>query len=344
MTSNDVSFFLQIIQLDIPRLPEHRYYRRNPTPAAPIWSGNGLEPTSWALPTFTHAALSLFFEICLTSHPEFLRTSQPLSIWRDPSHPVILNLKCGTGLSTVAYKPCVVWKPVPSTSKPIAIPPAAQFIETRPIPGKPFPAPSTFFNDGDLTRAFFDNLLVSSGIPSSQEELTIVERFNGLAFQNNEWVSPGLKNPVGFDSNANFSTNSSGWALALSQGMSSLINTYVAAWTENGPLIDPTSRISAINQTMAEKITNGVLQNATFWATTTKAHGDLYLPMYRLNFLWCPLIYWAALFSSSLLVSLSGCVLIRMCLTSSVSYLKWWGIMRVWVAGMKCLGLRGQEH
>jgi hypothetical protein len=103
----------------------------------------------------------------------------------------------------------------------------------------PFPGLIVFFNDETMTRRFFENMLLSSGIPSSEKELTIVEHYSSLAFLNDGWFGPGLNSPVGFDSNANFSTISTGWARALSQGVSSLMNTYIAASQDDGPLVDP---------------------------------------------------------------------------------------------------------
>ena len=87
----------------------------------------------------------------------------------------------------------------------------------RADPNSAFSKPETIFANQNFTRPFFSAMILSSGVPNSTDMTTIVDQNFGLLSTEGQWGG------------INGEDEESGWALSLSQGVSTLINGYLFA-------------------------------------------------------------------------------------------------------------------
>jgi hypothetical protein len=143
----------------------------------------------------------------------------------------------------------------------------------RMIPDTPFSTPALNFVNKESARAFFDSLLVSTGVPvlSEKEEtagggLRTVEIMLGLYYGDGSWWSGRDEARV---------------AKELSSSFTIMINTYLKAAQAVGSFGSP---ISEISEDSIHAILNGTNHNAT-WPTAI-GRGAVYDPRYYLSLPW----------------------------------------------------------
>jgi hypothetical protein len=138
----------------------------------------------------------------------------------------------------------------------------------RPSQSTAFDTPANAFNDKGFSQRFFDELLVSTGIPANLNETTLVQELTGVGYAYGQW----------YDSSAYPSSTSLG--LAFSIGMTQLINTYMSA---SQPQFD----IYGLDNVDLLSLVKGNKTDPAW--PTAKAKGSLYYPRYVLSWPWLTL-------------------------------------------------------
>jgi hypothetical protein len=143
----------------------------------------------------------------------------------------------------------------------------------RMAPHVPFSTPALNFVDKKSAQAFFDNLLVSTGVPVLSENKKplpggtfVIEFMLGLAYSDGSWWTGRDEAHV---------------ALELSSYFTMMINTYLKAAQANGDFPEPNANggSSSVND-----LFDGTKHDANW--PTTQAHGAIYDPRYYLSLPW----------------------------------------------------------
>jgi hypothetical protein len=133
----------------------------------------------------------------------------------------------------------------------------------RPTPGKAFPSPSTPFTTTEFAAEFFDELMLSDGIPAAQTLIDGVAEFkSGLTYSGGSWTA--------LDGGTNLGES-------LSKSITQLINTYMAATQPQDSILD-------LDPDFMVGLINGTIHNTTW--PTGPAFGAMYKPGYSLAMPW----------------------------------------------------------
>jgi hypothetical protein len=140
---------------------------------------------------------------------------------------------------------------------------ACAVYKIRPTHGKAFPSPSTPFIDTDFADEFFDELLLSDGIPDTQVLVDGQAYFEcGMLYTSGYWTA--------LDGSKNIGPS-------LSKRITQMINTYMSA-------AQPQDSILELTPEFMLGLINGTIHNTTW--PTGPAHGAMYSPGYHLAMPW----------------------------------------------------------
>jgi hypothetical protein len=157
---------------------------------------------------------------------------------------------------------------------------ACIFNQARRTPGKPT-APATQFLDFAFSKLFFENLLVTNGVPNSEEDVSNVET-PGFYYENGAWAG-GMPNVTLAD-----------MALEFSVDMSMFINTYMAASQQEfyyGPTVN--SSADALEYFKKSPL-NVIYPLATAKGATYDPQYVLSIPWITIDIITCSILFAAA--------------------------------------------------